>query len=73
MNKNEDKLIRPVYVLRSVLRSAVAEPMRIPACFSDFGPQEGGQRQNLCGFCTWNYFPKLPAWSLYEARACSSA
>lgn len=44
LNRNEDELNRPVYALRSVLSSAMTKPLHIPACFSDFCPQEG-QRQ----------------------------
>lgn len=45
MNRNEDRLNRPVYALRSVLSSATTKPLRIPACFSDFCPQEGQKQK----------------------------
>ena len=57
MHRNEN---RPVYALRSVLSSAMTKPSCIPACFSDFCPQEG-QQQNLCGFSMWNYFSNAAA------------
>lgn len=67
VNRNEDKLIRPVYTPRSVESSAVTKPMRIPLGFSDFCPREARQQQNLCGSCMWNHFSTAaartgPAW-----------
>lgn len=68
VNRNEDKLIRPVYTPRSVESSAVTKPKRIPLGFSDFCPREARQQQRLCGSCMWNDFSTAaarctgPAW-----------
>lgn len=58
MNRNEDKLNRPVQALRLVLSSAITKPWRIHDCFSDFRPQERQQpkKKRSGALRIWNYF-----------------
>ena len=54
MNRNEDKLNRPVYALRSVSSSAMTKPSRIPA--SQISVHRRDNSKTSVGFCMWNYF-----------------